>query len=62
MDMQSFSSQSEHTSMFSTVRCIPMLPYMSMYKPHFFSQIKLKPKIKGAAYPWIYLCLEFSKT
>ena len=26
----------------------------------FFS--KLKPKIMGAAYPWIHLCLEFSKT
>ena len=23
---------------------------------------KLKPKIEGAAYPWIHLCLEFSKT
>ena len=32
-----------------------------MYKPHIFSK-KLKPKIKGAAYPWIHLCLEFSKT
>ena len=32
-----------------------------MYKPHFFFT-KLKPKIEGAAYPWIHLCLEFSKT
>ena len=23
---------------------------------------KFKPKIEGAAYPWIHLCLEFSKT
>ena len=30
-----------------------------MYKPHFFFA-KLKPKIKGAAYPRIHLCLEFS--
>ena len=32
-----------------------------MYKLHFFFT-KLKPKIKGVAYPWIHLCLECSIT
>ena len=32
-----------------------------MYEPHFFFT-KLKPKIEGAPYPLILLCLEFSKT
>ena len=29
---------------------------------HNFFEKKLKPKIKGVAYPWIHLCLEFSET